>query len=281
MSVLRDLAGVLKDVARRWLPPAVKQYLGRRIYGAIEYTGPYRTWEEARRLSNGYDADIILQRTLAGALMVKRGQAAYERDSLTFPVAEPPLTFLTALLFAAALEDGTLTIVDLGGSLASLYFRCKPFLSHLGPTHWCIVEQPRVVDAGKMHFEEDGLSFCYSLDEAAERHGKPTIICASSVLNYVGAVEEVCANICKLNPRVIFVDRTVMSDDDADHILVQNVPASVYLASYPSKFLSWSKLRSHFEESYLLVADFPGSEGRVSGSPVSGEYRAAIWLRKS
>ena len=87
----------------------------------------YQSWEEAERASIGYADGEILARTRTAILKVKRGEAAFERDSVTFQVMEYRFPLLAGLLRAAAASGGRLSVLDFGGALGSIYFQCRQF----------------------------------------------------------------------------------------------------------------------------------------------------------
>ena len=69
-----------RPLLRRWLPQQHKPDTANQI----EFVGNYSSWAEARANSTGYDSEVILNKTKDALLKVKRGEAAYERDSVTF-----------------------------------------------------------------------------------------------------------------------------------------------------------------------------------------------------
>ena len=90
----------------------------------------------------GYDGPAILAKTREAGLKVKRGEAAYERDSVLFDQVEHSFPLLAGLLRAALSQQGELVVLDFGGALGSTYLQCREFLTPLKRLVWCIVEQP-------------------------------------------------------------------------------------------------------------------------------------------
>ena len=69
------------------LPRRVARAVRRRLFqrparplAPIVFTGDYASWDEAKAASDGYESSVILDRTTAALLKVKRGDAVYERD---------------------------------------------------------------------------------------------------------------------------------------------------------------------------------------------------------
>jgi hypothetical protein len=84
----------------RMISPAFLVDLYRFIYG---FRGDYKNWSDAAKDSVGYDSDIILSKVLDSSLKVIKGEAAHERDSVTFERIQYSWPLL------AGLPDGHLT----------------------------------------------------------------------------------------------------------------------------------------------------------------------------
>ena len=81
-----------RSFIKDWVPPAIWRTL-RRIAGSpASFRGNYKSWEEARAHSTGYDSAQIVSRVLSATLAVKRGEACFERDSVLFDQPAPPLS---------------------------------------------------------------------------------------------------------------------------------------------------------------------------------------------
>src|SRR5450755_262798 len=93
----------------------------------VVYSGDYPSFAEARARSNGYEASVILERTRTALHRVLRGEAAFERDSVTFDKLELQWPLLAMLLRVAAENGGQLSVLDFGGSLGSTYYQCRGF----------------------------------------------------------------------------------------------------------------------------------------------------------
>lgn len=242
----------------------LSKVLPRRRGRGLRFTGDYKSWAEALKDSTGYDAPAILAKTRAAGLKVKRGEAAYERDSVLFDQVEHSFPLLAGLLRAAVRQQGELVILDFGGALGSTYFQCRGFLAPLKRLVWCIVEQPAQVACGKSDFESPELQFYASVEECLAAH-RPDVLLLSSVLQDPPAPYQTLEELAQQGIPRIIIDRTAFLDDDRERLTVQHVPASIYEASYPAWFLSEPKLRGLVEGAgYRLLADFPAAE---VGSP--------------
>lgn len=128
-------------------------------WGGIRFEGNYSTWEAAAAQCTGYDAAPILAKVLDATLRVKRGEAAYERDSVLFDEIEYTSPVTEALMWAAAQSGGRLDVLDFGGALGSSYFQNRAFLADLPQVRWSVVEQAHYVEAGREHIQDETLRF--------------------------------------------------------------------------------------------------------------------------
>ena len=121
----------VKRLLKRLLPPilvdAVRRVPTESQPDRLRFSGDFASWEEAAHASPGYAAPVILEKTRAALLRVKNGDAAYERDSVTFATIDYEFPLLACLLRAATEHDNRLSVLDFGGSLGSTYFQCLVF----------------------------------------------------------------------------------------------------------------------------------------------------------
>jgi len=234
-------------------------FFNRNRYG---YQGNYGSWAEALEVSGGYDSEQILDKVRDALLKVKRGEAVYERDSILFDEIQYSWPLLAGLLWAASRNGNRLNLIDFGGSLGSTYYQNKTFLSHVPELQWSIVEQQNFVECGKRNFETEQVKFYHSLDECmAERHPDTLLLC--SVLPYLERPYELLQEAINRGFSSIIVDRTPVLLTGDDRITVQQVPPSIYQASYPAWFLNKQKLCRFLEPAYELVAEFDALAGEV------------------
>ncbi|MBL7815863.1 MAG: methyltransferase, TIGR04325 family [Saprospiraceae bacterium] len=218
------------------------------------FFGDYSTWQAAAADCEGYDSKPILARVLAAARAVKNGEAEFERDGFLF-FEKKEIQNLTFWLKKIVDTEGGLRVLDFGGSLASLYFQHRDFLTKLPNTKWCIVEQSHFVDIGKTEFEAENLLFEYTIDEAVKKI-KPNIVIISSVLQYLESPFTWLDEIVKYKIPYLWIDRTPFSNREKDWILKQIVDPRVYKATYPAYILSLPKFKGYLEKHYEIVAEF-------------------------
>jgi len=253
---------------RKIVPKAWRRWLGRRLYGVV-YTGDFHSWGEARAASEGYDAGVILDRTVVAARAVRAGQGQWERDTVVFhaPAVHAPL--LAALRRAAAMNDGRLVVMDFGGSLGSTWWQHRRWLEDLKEVRWSVVEQPGMVAAGQREFSAGPLRFYETIAGcvAAER---PDVALLSSVLPYLESPHRVLREIAGGGFRHLIIDRTGFVPVGRDRLTVQRVPAEIYPASYPCWFFDRTALLKPFERDWRVVAEWPGFDRADIDATFSG-----------
>jgi putative methyltransferase (TIGR04325 family) len=252
----------LKSLALDWFPPAFVRWLRQKRRGGIVFEGDYVTWAEAASHCTGYDTESILARVLDATLKVKRGEAAFERDSVLFNEIEYGWPVLAGLTWAAARNGGRLNVLDFGGALGSSYFQNRKFLQTLSEVRWNVVEQAHFVEAGQTNIQDEQLQFYKTIEDCLIQN-KPNVILLSSVLQYLEAPTEIVKKLSTAGAVCLIVDRTPFSAHPKNKILVQRVPSSIYAASYPMWIFSHQKFKNMLEPDWNLVASNLSPEGFV------------------
>ena len=233
----------MRKLIKLLTPPIIHIILNKIKFSKYGWKGKYKTWEDAKRLSSGYDNEVIIKKVRESMMAVKLGLAAYERDSVLFKDAKYNWPLLTALLFSQS-KSGHLSVIDFGGSLGSSYFQNKKYLIHFKNLKWGIVEQPSFVDVGKKEFQSDKLKFYNSVEECNNKINPKTLI-LSSVLQYLEEPYKHLENLLSYNYETIIIDRTPFVLEN-EYVTIQNVPPHIYKANYPCWFLNQKKLLSFF-----------------------------------
>jgi putative methyltransferase (TIGR04325 family) len=211
------------------------------------------------RSSSGYDSAVIAEHVAHGARQVLRGDAAFERDSVAFRTPEFNHPLIAALLRAATLSRNVLRVVDFGGSLGSSYYQSRHYLSGVDELAWTVVEQPAFASIGRAEFSDDIISFTEDLD-AALLNGPPNVLLLSSVLQYLAAPHDFLDSVVPRAPSFVILDRMPLLSEGRDRLMVQNVPPSIYRASYPAWFLDRDLLLAHFASHYRIFDEFESFE---------------------
>jgi len=253
---------VLKNLVRDWLPPVLLRWF-RQISGSgLLFEGNFATWKEASAHCTGYDTEEILAKVLATTLKVKHGEAAFERDSVLFDQIEYVWPVLAGLMWTAVRSGGRLNVLDFGGALGSSYFQNQKFLQSLPDVHWNVVEQRHFVAAGRQYIQDERLRFYESIEECLIEN-RPNVILLSSVLQYLESPTEIIRELNNVGALCLVIDRSPFSLNRQDKLVVQKVPAAVYLASYPMWIFSQSKFEQLLAENWYMVATTLSPEGSV------------------
>jgi putative methyltransferase (TIGR04325 family) len=269
-----------RDFVRAWAPPA----LLRAAHGVrgrlLRFSGDHLHWNDALAASSGYASSAILDRVVSATRAVVSGQAAYERDGVLFKHGEPPFAVLSALLRAAALQQGRLRVFDYGGSLGTTYRQCRPLLDGLVHVDWTVVEQAAFVAAAR-EFATEELHFVNALNELPPA-SQPAVLLGSGVLQYLENPSAVLAEISAL-PAIehLVIDRTPMGEQQQDRLCVQHVPKQIYDASYPCWIFSRRRLLTAMGEKWRVVCEFLATDGTASttdGMPF--EFRGIVLERR-
>jgi putative methyltransferase (TIGR04325 family) len=220
-----------------------------------EFTGSYRTWEDAARDSSGYEQENILEKTLSATLAVASGKAVSCRDSVILDRIDYNWPLIATLLRAAT-EKGDLSVADFGGALGCTYFDCRGFLKGItSEIRWTVIEQAQYVDAGRLKgLESRELQFRDSIVECTRF---PNVVIASGVLQYLPDPWGTLQELARAGADYLFIDRTNFKTGPGDRLTVQHVPEWIYKASYPCWFFSREKFDAWVTQSqYETIAEF-------------------------
>jgi putative methyltransferase (TIGR04325 family) len=247
----------MRALIRRIIPKGLRAFYRRlnpppKQFG---WFGDYPDWNSAAAECAGYEADNILEAVKRSVLQVKKGTAAYERDSVLFDEVQLSGPLLKALQDAANEAGGKLHVTDFGGSLGSTFFQNRAQLKDVKDLRWTVVEQKHFVDCGKREIAGNGLDFAHTVDESLTRQDAQVLL-LSSVVQYFEKPYELLAELQAKQFRYIIVDRTAFIDGRRERITRQVVPPSIYIASYPAWFLNEQKFVNAFAAGYSLITEF-------------------------
>jgi putative methyltransferase (TIGR04325 family) len=244
------------------------------------YHGDFTSWQDAIKHAKGYDSPLILKRAVEATRAVVSGDAACERDTVLFDRPQIAHPLLAWLLYAASVNQGYLSVMDVGGALGSSYRQNRPFLSHLQKLRWGVVEQENFVKVGQAEFQTDELQFfpetkdCFQVME-------PNFLLLSSVLQYLEHPYQLLAALLQSDIPFVLIDRTMAHRFGRDRLAVQKVPPTIYDASYPVWLLNSDRLEEVFKEAgYETVDHFDPHPGSTFGPPDFSSPYAGWFLRK-
>ena len=173
------------------------------------------------------------------------------------PAANEPL--LRALRAAAAAENGQLHLIDFGGSLGSTWWQHRPWLEAIPSVRWSVIEQPALVAAGQREFTMGPVRYFTSIEECGATE-RPTLVLLSSVLPYLEDPHGLLREIGRRPFRRLIIDRTGFVARGRDRLTVQQVPPSIYQASYPCRFFDRAGLIADLGPGWRLVAEWENGD---------------------
>ncbi|ANV98024.1 hypothetical protein BBW65_04055 [Helicobacter enhydrae] len=234
----------MKTIFKKLCPPIIKDCFNLLLQRNIQWTGNYTSWQEAQTNAIGYDPNMFIHQLVQSAKIARDDEEKVERDSLIFNRSEVtyPYPLLSNLFaFCTHTQAQSLFILDLGGSLGSLYYQNRKFLSLLPKFTWNILEQEQIIQIGKKEFQNHTLFFHSSYQEAGTRlkASDTKILVLSSVLQYLEKPFETLKPILEyFDFDCILVDRTPFSTNHQARIAIQKVPKRIYHSSYPCHLFS-------------------------------------------
>jgi len=227
----------------------------------LRLRGPFLSWNQAVDNSSGYDAGSILRKVLATALKAKENDHLFERDSVLVGSQDRSRSLSAGLMWSAAMHGGELRVLDFGGSLASTYFHNQDLIQDLTQS-WSVVEQEHFVTAGREHFQTEELVFFDNIGETLNLC-PPNVILLSSALQYLENPYEVLGELLAAGAGILIVDRTPFYEGTEDLLMVQDVPKSIYEASYPMWVFSKERFLETVSAEFELISTFAGPEGTL------------------
>jgi len=105
------------------------------------------------------------------------------------------------------------TVLDFGGAVGEDYFMCRELLGKDAIGRWIICENEKVANTFKDKLkDEPGLSYISDVKEILSSDIKIDFVYLSGTLQYLKEPSSVLESIVKLNPEIIFINRTPMWD---------------------------------------------------------------------
>ena len=241
---------------RSWfIPPAISSWAGRRLGHKPQLDDSVGSWANAEGQSSGYSQQLIVDKVFQATTSVLQGNAAFERDSVTFSIPEYRWPVVAGLLSVAA-REGDLRVLDFGGALGSSFWQHRDVLKGVAVS-WAVVEQASFINAAK-NLDQHEVRFFDSIKSAVQEIS-PNVILISSVLQYLPNPGETLQELLNTPANTLIIDRTPMSDTQTNIACIQAVPPTIYPASYPAWILSRSWLAQQLTD-WDVVTEFGGIE---------------------
>lgn len=255
---------MFKSIVKSILPPIFTK-LYRSSWLNVKYQGGFfgrfNSWEMAKNKSKGYDSNHILEQVFSATKEAQSLPGAFERDGILIKKRDysyPTLGYLARW----AMEKQVLSVLDIGGSLGSVYYQFKKLYPRLSNISWAVVEQPHFVSKGKEFFSSDELSF-YDSASSVIKKTKPSVLLLSGMLQYVPDPFELIKELCRSDIQYLIIDRIPISSKTFDQITVQHVPKHIYEGSYPAWIFSRKKFLDILLQTHSLIHEFPTFDGHA------------------
>jgi len=257
----------IREIAKLALPPII--LMGMRKVRSLSrvqtirpaFEGPVSSWAEAERQSDGWDAQVILDKTLDVSLKVKRGDIVFQQDTVVYDRIRYSDTILAFLTLVASANDGAINIVDFGGSLGTNFFQNRHVLKTCmegGNCAWSIIERKAIVNFGRKHFQNEILRFFETVDEARRvLRTLPRSVLFSGSLQCLENPYFILDQVIGAGVDLLAFDRLLCSPIQEHEIYIQNPdPHRYYAASYPVWCFSRTKFIEYLgARSFELIAE--------------------------
>jgi putative methyltransferase (TIGR04325 family) len=244
------------------------------------YQGPYTSWFEAQKNSISYSDIEILKASHSATTQVKQGLAYIEQDGIAIKTPQYRHPLIASLLYILNRSASSLSVLDIGGALGSLYFQCKHWLGTSQTIRWYVLEQPHIVEFAQQHYQDKNLTFINTINEI-ELRSRPQVALLSSSLQYFEEPYNLVSRLIGDNFSYIIYDRTPFSSRQNTKIMLQNVNTKNYITNYPSWILNENHLKDILNEKYKLFSSFTCEESNILLSPRESVYfKGALWQKR-
>lgn len=222
-------------LVKKFIPDLIKNYINTILKRRIILKNNYSSWNSALKNSNGYNYNLIFQKTKKSFEKVISQKAKFERDSVLFYESDPDKKLIS--IIRRLYKKNKINICDIGGSLGSLYFQNIDFLDKK-KIIWKIVEQKHYVKYANRNINIKNLKFYCSINSVLKN--KVDLVIFSSVLQYLEFPDKLLDKISKKKIKNLIISRTPFHTND-DVIKIQEVPKNIYKASYPVRVFNKNK----------------------------------------
>ena len=270
---------MFKKIIKLFIPPIFTLLIRRAFTNSNRFKGDFKTWEDAKKETEGYDSKRLLQKIIDANRKVLNSDK-FERDSVIFDTAQllPSLNSYLLLSYVLLNHTSEFTVLDFGGSLGTVYRQFKYFTKGDIPLKWIIIEQHDLVIVGNEEFKNDELSFLDS-NSWNPSQAKVDLIIVSSVLQFLREPEQLILKLKTSSAKYIILDRTPMWSGEFD-VLTICIAAKYISGSYPCWFFSESKLKNLLMVDWELIGDWPALGGDANFSGGTATYKGQCWRRK-
>jgi putative methyltransferase (TIGR04325 family) len=224
------------------------------LIGRVWLSKKYESWRDAKINSLGYENINVFNKIkkiyeIQGVR--KKFYEFYERDGILF---DSKIYDSKILNFIKKIKKKkkSISILDFGGSLGSIYFSNYNYISKNNLT-WNIVEQKNFVKYGKKNLQKENLNFFYEIDHCLKIKS-PDIALFSGSLQYTQNPYEILKKIINSKIKYIFLHNVPFNNDISDEYRIQFVPNKINESSYPITIFSLLSFKLFLAKNNLKIA---------------------------
>lgn len=245
----------------------------------IHFSGTYKSWDNAKKNSKGYDDENILKRVKYSTSFLLSKKGIYERDGVILKNYDFSYQTLSIILRASNENKLKCKVIDFGGSLGSTYYNHRSFLSNIKYLKWTVVEQNNFVKVGNKHFSNKIINFCNSIDEAKKSFKKPNVTILSGSIQYLPNPYYILKKIIQTKTDYIVIDRSPFLIEGKTKISIQKIPKTIIESSYPIWLFNEVEFKKTFKKKYQEIATFDALDGVLGHGKLKVRYKGIIYKR--
>lgn len=240
--------------------------MGRDEVPLISFSGHYSSFREAKQNTGSYDSAGIVEKAEKTAREFKSDKKSLDAD-LGIILTEYGALF-SVLTKLAYKNNGSLNLVDFGGSAGYFYFQVKNFLGDDVKIKWTVVELGPIVEIGNKYYANQELSFASDFDKAVKEK-QPSILLVSGTIQYLENPKEFIDKAIGYGFEHIIIDRTPFTNAPS-HVQVQHVRKPIYDASFPLHILNYNEFIKMFSGKYKVWFHFPAYDKKIGEADAKG-----------
>ena len=245
----------------------------------IYFYKTFDNWEDAKKISSGYDDKNILKKVVYATNLLLSGKAVYERDGVILKQNEFFGETVSIILRASIENQNECKVIDFGGSLGSTYYNNRCFFKKIKKLNWTVVEQKNFVKVGNKSFSNNILNFCETFDEAIKDSKRPNVIILSGSIQYMQNPYKLLKKIIETKADYLIINRTPFIIKGKSKITIQKIPKTIIHSSYPIWLFNEIEFKTNFKKKYEEVVTFDSLEGILGFGKLKAHYKGIIYKR--
>lgn len=220
------------------------------LNGRIIFTPITPQFEKNLDLNIGYDHLVIFENLVSAFKEASNLDQKFERDGILCNHPNYDFYILTNI-FDILLKQDTVTVLDIGGGIASKYYQNQKYLSSIKNLTWIVVEQKHIVEYCKKNIFAENLVF-QEFDEILIDKINVDVVIVSSAMQYFDTPYDVLSKLINLSPKKIIIDKTPFIKQSNDKKMLQKLPTEMYRAQYICWFFSIDKFKVFLKKQKIV-----------------------------